>query len=517
MINLYVDFGDEISYPAAILKGDILYKNLYVPFGPFSYLFNAMMLKIFSVNIKTYYLIGSINAFLIINLVYILSRNFLDKNISLLITLYIMTNCMFVPHLMNFITPYSYSIVYGMSSCFLSCLLFLNYLKTDKLKYLYSSFAFAGITIICKYEFLIYGLLIFILLFIKEYRTKSYGTYLKSLSAFFFIPIISFLFLFARGLSLNDLYYYFGHLSHLSVSDDLTDLYKGTFYFSWDYFILLVQYFVIFLIILFLIYKSVQFIENHLKNFSIFGYIVLFFVLFLMAYRFNLYFLMYIFCWLPVVTMILFLFKFKNIKENEPLTFFILTSLIISIKTFFFLNLYLYGRYFLPLLLIAFTTLICQQYAPGNNNLKKSFMILLLVLCILRPIISFEKLKDCHHSIKTSYGTIYTEKDDAYIFNETINFFNSKNMKEKTLVTFPPAGLINFLTGTNFISPYKTGTYLVFYKEIKPDYFVIVSNKLRNKTCSGNNAEICSWINLNYRAEKIIQKSDSLILIFKKL
>ena len=76
MINPYIDFGDEISYPVSITKGYLLYRDSGVPFGPMSYIFNAFLLKFFSVNLTIYYVIGSLNAFIIVNLLYAISRFF---------------------------------------------------------------------------------------------------------------------------------------------------------------------------------------------------------------------------------------------------------------------------------------------------------------------------------------------------------------------------------------------------------------------------------------------------------
>ena len=49
--NLLFDVGREVYYPERILEGKVLYKDLFVIYGPFSYLWNALLYKIFSVNL----------------------------------------------------------------------------------------------------------------------------------------------------------------------------------------------------------------------------------------------------------------------------------------------------------------------------------------------------------------------------------------------------------------------------------------------------------------------------------
>ena len=57
-----IDFGREAYNPFAILNGAVLYKDIFNIFGPFSYLFNALMYKLFGTHLNSLYLAGYLNS-----------------------------------------------------------------------------------------------------------------------------------------------------------------------------------------------------------------------------------------------------------------------------------------------------------------------------------------------------------------------------------------------------------------------------------------------------------------------
>ena len=83
----YGRFGDinfdsfrEAYIPAQIIKGQILYKNIFNIYAPFSYLFNALLFKIFGVKLSVLYFAGLFATAGITNFIYIISNKFFDKN-----------------------------------------------------------------------------------------------------------------------------------------------------------------------------------------------------------------------------------------------------------------------------------------------------------------------------------------------------------------------------------------------------------------------------------------------------
>ena len=116
MMNLFIDFGREVSVPYAIINGEVFYKDIFNLYAPLSYLFNAFILKLFNQNLQTFISTGIVCTYLILCGLYVICRKFLNKIISCLIVISVISVCAFVPQVTNYITPYSYAMIFGL--CF---------------------------------------------------------------------------------------------------------------------------------------------------------------------------------------------------------------------------------------------------------------------------------------------------------------------------------------------------------------------------------------------------------------
>ena len=103
MYNLNTDFGREAYFPAIMADGAVLYKDIFNTFiCPFSYLFNAILIKLFGHSLNVLFITGAANAFAITGGIYLLSREFLNKAISMAIALFIILYSCFYTGLMNY-------------------------------------------------------------------------------------------------------------------------------------------------------------------------------------------------------------------------------------------------------------------------------------------------------------------------------------------------------------------------------------------------------------------------------
>ena len=80
--NILSDIGREIYYPERILAGDVLYKDIFDIYGPFAYLYNALLYKIFSPNLAVLYFSGILCSFAIVSGVYLIAKRFLSNFLS---------------------------------------------------------------------------------------------------------------------------------------------------------------------------------------------------------------------------------------------------------------------------------------------------------------------------------------------------------------------------------------------------------------------------------------------------
>ena len=195
-----IDTGREFYLPQQILNGEVLFKDIFNIYGALSYQFNAVLFMIFGLRIETLAILGVLNSFLIIITIYLLAREFLNKQVSFIFTLFVMFSLVFGTFLYNSNMPYSFAIVYALSSFLLSLLFLIKHTKNNKPLFAYLSCFFAGISFSCKYEFVFY-------LFVLIYALKDLGikNSIKALCSFIIMPFISYGTLIIQGLNLNDI------------------------------------------------------------------------------------------------------------------------------------------------------------------------------------------------------------------------------------------------------------------------------------------------------------------------
>ena len=68
--NIYIDVGREMYYPLEIIRGKVLYKDIFCIYGPLSYLINAFFYKILGAKLDTLYFLGASCAILTVAFTY---------------------------------------------------------------------------------------------------------------------------------------------------------------------------------------------------------------------------------------------------------------------------------------------------------------------------------------------------------------------------------------------------------------------------------------------------------------
>src|SRR5574344_643396 len=203
--EILIDFGREVYYPEAILKGKVLYKDLFNIYGPFSYLINAFWYKIFGIKLQTLYFTGSVLGILFVAGIYSVSKIFLDKFSSFLIGLFTIVVGITSPIIHNFTFTYSQAMLYGIVFFIWSLYWLCKSQENNELRNypLYLSVLFAGFAVTNKYEFILYWL--FLLVFIIKLGFKNIKKSVITLLAWIFPIIFSYGILFVQGLKISEL------------------------------------------------------------------------------------------------------------------------------------------------------------------------------------------------------------------------------------------------------------------------------------------------------------------------
>ncbi len=532
MFSLYTDFGREAYFSSLISDGGILYKDIFNTFiCPFSYLFNALLIKIFGQNLNVFYTAGAINAFAIISGIYLLSREFLNRNLSLAISLFIMFYCCFYTGLMNYLTPYSYGIVYGLCAVIFSILFFIKYNNTSEKIPLCLAFFCSGIAASCKYEYILFSFVLFITFSLAKPEAKKF---LYAVLSFLTVPVICLFILLLQGLSVVDIANYIEILKNFVHQPYLQKVYAASFYFDISAFITsLKNFFAIFSITAaaFFILKKADTSNNKVYRYLLFLFTAVLFMLCLCCIKFIGFCVYEAVSYMPVLVLVLFSIKIKEIINDKPVVIVVLSSIVISSKCFWYLANNFYGRYFLPLLVVAlFIILYKYCFKPEYQTyLQKSliFIVVLLGLCSFRLNLAGLIVKNT--PLKTPAGTIYSQKDEAQSYNSVLDYVINNTKSDETVVVLGAAPLINFVAQRNSVNFYNHFDEAIFcaygeekiisaYTKNMPDYFIIFRNKNRNYDfCSTYGAGVCKFIQNNYKEtlKTDSKDADEYVLIYK--
>ena len=497
-IIFYGHFGDiifdsfrEAYIPEQIVKGDILYKNIFNIYAPFSYLFNALMFKIFGINLSVLYILGLLSTLGIANLLFLISNIFLEKNYSLAIIIFFTFTSILSPNVFNLFFPYSYGMLYGL--LFITASFFCLLKDKYSLSYLMYSFAICS-----KYEFL----LLLPVIIIASWKNKS----CKYLIPFFTPILITFFPLFIQHVGIDNLVataqiilkmsstktlYWFYSVSGLTFRPELLLIYLEN-----------------------IIKIAIPLVFSYFINNKIIFPILFLYCYFLITPELIIY----------IFPLILFLLAIRIKKVSYKEKIFIISTLLISVKTFFSLVLLSYGTYFTPFALISIF-ILCP------NKLKKHLMTLFLICSISLGIKNIQTLNSKNVKIETQKGVIYTQKASGISINELIQYLLTNTSKKDKIVIYPECLAVNFLADRN--SDNKFYSLIPLYVEtfgeeiiskriekLKPPYIIISNTDTSNYYYSSFGIDyaekIFKYIINNY--EKIENFNNTLnFSVFKRL
>ena len=513
---LYTDFGREAFYPLAITQGEVLYKDIFNMYGPFSYLFNAFMYNIIGANIHTLYIVGIISAFIILCFVYLIARNFSDKLTSTAITLVIMQSVVFSKFIMNYIQPYSYAITYGLCAMLVSIYCYIKYSNSKTSTYLGVASFFAGVAFANKYEFLFYPILLFLcLIFIHKEKKLFLPLFLFALP-----NLVCFLFLFKQGLTFYDLVENFKLVAKCANTDAYQYFLKNAMGFSIEGCIVSIGSIILLLILFFGTEKLCERAKNHAYLLIVPLGIILF-----VTKTQN-----FILQGLAILVTILFLVKFKEAKTSKIYLFVFICAIIFSIKSYIALIVPNgYGAYCLPLILIALIGI--TSISQITDDTKKSIVILLSSIALANSIMNLFLIKNRIYEINSPSGKIKNTQKAAMSYNKLLNYIQNSTNKDDKIIVLPETPLLNFLTNRksdnyyNDFTPDRLEAYtenriIERFKTQPPKYFIIIKipQKPYGKGAFSEDygTEVFQWISKNYTLEQKIL-DDVPVLIFKKI
>ena len=439
---IFQDKGRELFIPEQMLNGAVPYKDIVLIYFPLAYYINAFIYSIAGVSIDS--LLTSQFIFCTIFLIayYFLANNFLNRATSLLLTIIIITNCIFNPcDCFGYEIPYSFARMYGVFGAFGCVCCIIQLFKQKKLKYAYLASLFAGFSVSCKLEFLTTLLILLIGLFL--YGKQDNKEYLKIFLSFLIFPIITILLLFIQGVTINDLISSIVFACKFANTDAMTGFLSKAGLYPYDVqeklFIMATGFRNIVNIIVLCILG--------LKLYKKFPRFYILPLLMLLIITYYVHYIEVISSLIPYIILFFCVFNFKNLKEDKITLFLILSSLLMCQREFFKFIMNTYGAYTLPILFLSFCTIIDRYLPKSFLEIKtKQIMNFVLVIILCANIVNLNNKKfETQYAISTSKGTFYTDYNKSMLLNLALNYIEDNTKESDTILVLPEGNIINFL------------------------------------------------------------------------
>lgn len=442
--DIMVDSFREVYIPLQILEGKTLYKDIFVIYPPLAYLINAILMKIFNSGLNVLYFAGLFSTMGILFYTYKIANLFINKNYTIGICLFIISGLVLSPNVFNSFLPYSYGLLYGVLFILISIYYCLD--KKFPISYLFYSLA-----ILSKYEFVL-------LLPLLIYSSKK-NDLIKNLLYFISPIILTLCILFLQGLRWED----------IKATSEIINLIGNSKTLYWFYSGMGLSF-------------RIELIPIYLIN--------------IIKFLFPIYWIKYqeIIVWIFPLILFAGIFEFRSL--NKPQRFFIIATLLISIKVFFALNIQSYGVYFLPFALISLFILTPEK-------IRKYLTILLIIWSFILGGLNINLL--CNKKTDLNNITEYIKNntkptDRVIVYPEclAINILSNRQSDNKfySLIplyveTFGEDLIIKRLEKTKpeyiIVNDYDTSAY--YYKKFGKDYA----------------KEIYLWIKENYTLKTTIK------------
>ena len=556
-----VDVGRETYIPWQMLKGKLLYKDIFNVYGPLGYQINAVLYAIFGVNLKTLYFAGFTNTILILFSVFYIAKLFVDRTTALCCSGLALFVCAFSHGFFNFIFVYSYNAVYALSGFLLSLLFALLYVKEKNTKNLVLAFLFAGFSFANKIEDLPYFCLLFLMLpFLLK---KDWKKYIYAACAFFAFPLVSFGVLFIQGVGIQDFinsfdlikklvdapsttyfYYNYGiYFNILSVKETFVSLIKLLFVAAFPFTILY--------LINFFAHKYLN--KSFFKHLAGFASLVCVIYFVIKNLKFILSFYVELFCWAGMACIVIlsvfagylaFLILYRKLDfnqisvKNKMFIFLTLSALCVSFKGLFSVIITCYGTFtltvlFLPIVIFA-VKYVSEIFPSDLVNVRFAWVKAVQWLCVAGMItcfsLNFMKIVvQKAYTLNTSQGRI-TIRDVYPAQDKLIDYISKNTPEDAKIVVLPEGAIINFLTQRDSDNRYYyliPGNVEIFtqakivkdFEKNPPDYFLL-SNLIygvynKGDFCSYAH-DVCEFIGQNYKPEISVTGDINMTLYKKK-
>lgn len=497
--NMLIDFSREIYIPFQINNNEKLIKDIFLIYGPFGYIINALFYKI-SPNINFLLLESHIISYCILILFYLITNYFFNSKVSLTLSVFFIGISIFSNSTFSFVLPYSYSTLWAVFGVYLT----LASILYNKNKILFLSL---GLILCSKIELFTLTTVIIAIYFF--YTKKPFRKNILYISIFPSICLIFFLF---NSINYSDIINNLFYISKMAQTNAIAYLYKGLgCFFEINYF----KYNLI-LCIKFITICSISYLFFKIEKPTI-SYLI--FILLLKFTDVN-----YIFNLGLIFAILITIINLKNkqITKEEMILFGF--SFILCSKSIFAINSINYANF-------GYFLVIIYLFLQLQKIFNKKWMInILIIFFIFNLTTNFAYyIKNPKEKIKTKIGNLYISKNESILFKKT-NLYIEKHIKnDENFIVVPEGQIFNLIHKKPYKFYNSTFTPLDFetfgenniikkLKQNKTDYIIFYPRNTYDygaqTICYDYGVDFCLYIIDNYNKIDAIEEN-SKVLIFK--
>ena len=499
--NFLIDFSREAYIPYQLNNGSFFYKDIFLIYGGFGYLFNALLYKISS-NINILLILSNICAYIFVLIFYFIATKFIQEKSALLFSILFIVASIFSNSTFSFVVPYSYSTIWGYLGAYLSILFYLN----KKYKLLFLTLGFIAINRIELFLLLT----IFYLLF-SYFEKRPY----KKTSIFYLLifPILYIFTILFEKIPLKDIKTNMFYIKKMINTDSINFLYKSMgAYFNSEYIIKNLTELLIFtalFLLSYLIYK---------KNFKYTSIALI--TISLLFFNLNNLFNLAIF----VIVILFFILQHKKLLDKK-IVFISLCAIILNYKSIFNISPVAYSNF-------GYIFAVFSIYLMLEKLLDKKWLTIFFIIFTILITILNTKYNAIHTKlkVKTDIGNLYLNKQDSVLFNKTNNYIKENIKNDEDFIVVPEGQIFNLINKKPWKFYNSTFTPLDFetfgeenlIKKLdnnKTDYIIFYPRNTKEygfqTICYDYGVNFCTYIMDNYKREAIIEEGYK-VLIFKK-
>ena len=156
--DIQVDCGRELYVPAEILRGKLLYRDLWYPYGPLEPYFAAALIGLFGQHLNVFYLFGLTLATACALLSFDIGKMLAGRAVGLTTAVAVLlqgfySSTFYYGSIFNYIFPYSYAALLGLTLALLCALFAVRHALGRSGHNLMLAGLAAGFALLCKQEF----------------------------------------------------------------------------------------------------------------------------------------------------------------------------------------------------------------------------------------------------------------------------------------------------------------------------------------------------------------------------